>query len=58
MPQIESWADTIIIKDYASIQKIASHLKSLLENILISSYERNLNFKKYQWSKTLIDVLL
>lgn len=57
LPQMESWVDVISIKDYASVQKVASHLKSLLENILRNSYERNLNHKRYQWSKTLIDVL-
>ncbi len=56
-PKMESWVDVIAVKDYASVQKVASHLKSLLENILRSSYERNLNYKRYQWAKTLIDVL-
>lgn len=55
--QMESWVDTTTVKDYASVQKVASHLKSLLENILINSFERNLNHKRYQWSKTLIDIL-
>jgi len=56
--QLESWLKKIKIKDYASVQKMAAHIKYLFETFLRYSYERNLNYKSYQWTKTLIDVLL
>jgi diguanylate cyclase (GGDEF)-like protein len=54
---LESWSKIIKIKDHSSVQKTAVHIKSLLETALRSNYERNLNDKKYRWTKTLIDVL-
>jgi len=54
---LESWSEIIKIKDYSSIQKIAGHIKPLFETVLRCNYERNLNSKRYQWTKTLIDIL-
>ncbi len=49
---LESWSEIIKIKDYSSIQKIAGHIKPLFETVLRCNYERNLNSKRYQWTKT------
>ena len=57
LSSLESWSGLIRIIDYASVQKMSQPVKSLFEAILKSSYERNLNHKRYQWTKTLIDVL-
>lgn len=54
----KEWLRTIMVKDYHAAQKTASTMQSLFEVFFRSSYERNLNRKKYQWTKTLIDVLV
>lgn len=54
---LPSLTEIIKVKDYPYIQKTASSIKSLVENVLRNSYERSLSHKRYQWAKTLIDVL-
>jgi diguanylate cyclase (GGDEF)-like protein len=52
----EPWLDAVKIKDLSEAQKIAYHLKTLLETFLKCTYEKNVNYKNYRWAKTLIDV--
>ena len=54
---MEMWSGMYKVKDYLSVQNMAEPVKSLFETVLKSSYERNLNHKRYQWTKTLVDVL-
>ncbi|HEX8949010.1 MAG TPA: sensor domain-containing diguanylate cyclase [Dissulfurispiraceae bacterium] len=54
---LDAWSDTLRVKDYGTIQNMAAPVKSLFETVLKSTYERNLNHRRYQWTKTLIDLL-
>lgn len=54
---LESWLETIRIKDYPTIQKMAVHIKCLFEAFLRSSYEKKLSHKSYKWTKALTDIL-
>lgn len=54
---LESWREAIKIKDYATVQKMAAHIRYLFETFLRCSYEKNLKYKSYRWAKTLIDIL-
>jgi diguanylate cyclase (GGDEF)-like protein len=56
LPHLESWLETINFKDYPSVQKISVHIKSLFETFLQGSYEKNLNRRRYQMAKTMIDL--
>ncbi len=55
--RIDLGSEIIKTTDYPSIHKTAVNIKSICETVLRSGYERNLNYKRYQWSKTLMDVL-
>ncbi len=54
---LQSWSEKNKIKDLQSVQKIALHIKSLYETILFNSYEKTLVNKRFQWIKTMLDVL-
>jgi len=56
LSHLESWLETINFKDYPSVQKISVHVKSLFETFLQGSYEKNLNRRRYQMAKTMIDL--
>lgn len=56
LSHLESWLETINFKDYPSVQKISVHVKSLFEIFLQDSYEKNLNRRRYQMAKTMIDL--
>ncbi|WP_333655921.1 PocR ligand-binding domain-containing protein [Dissulfurispira sp.] len=56
LSHLESWLETINFKDYPSVQKISVHIKSLFETFLQGSYEKNLNRRRYQMAKTMIDL--
>lgn len=58
LSHLNSWQEVIKVKDYPSVQKIGDHVKFLIEILLQGSYEKNLHCKRYQWTKTLIDMLL
>ena len=53
---LEPWLEAVKIKDFPTVQKIADYIKPLFETFLQCSYEKNINYKSYRWSKTLIDV--
>lgn len=53
----DSWLGAVKVKNYESVQKLSAPVKLLFESAFKNSYERNLNYKRYQWMKTLIDVL-
>ena len=55
---LELWLETIKIKDYQDIQKMAVDIKCLFESFLRCSYDNNLNIKSYKRTKTLADILL
>ncbi|MBN2655113.1 MAG: GGDEF domain-containing protein [Nitrospirae bacterium] len=55
--QASLWGKMLKFKDPAEIEKLALSLKPLFETLLWCSYEKNLNSRRYQWARTLIDVL-
>lgn len=55
--QIELWQEDVKVKDYAYIDRMSAHIKTLFETFFRSDYEKNLNYKRYQWAKTITDVL-
>jgi diguanylate cyclase (GGDEF)-like protein len=54
---LESWLKAVKIKDCQTVEKMAVQIKPLFETFLQCSYEKNLNYKSYRLSKTLIDVV-
>jgi diguanylate cyclase (GGDEF)-like protein len=54
---LQDWSKKIKIKDTNTLLRIASHIKSLYEKAFIYNYESNINASKYQWIKTMLDVL-
>ncbi len=55
--QVELYQEEIKVKDYAYIDKVSAHIKTLFETLFRCDYEKNLNYKRYQWAKTITDVL-
>jgi diguanylate cyclase (GGDEF)-like protein len=55
---LDAWLETMKIKDYQTVHKMAVHIKYLLETFLRSNYEKNFYYKSYKWTITLTDVLL
>lgn len=53
----QEWLKKIKIKDTNTLLKIAPHIKSIYEKAFIYSYESSINASKYQWMKTMLDVL-
>ncbi len=54
---LELWLKAVKMKDFQTVEKMAAQIKPLFETFLQCSYEKNLNYKGYRWSKTLIDVV-
>lgn len=53
----QEWSKKIKIKDVNTLLKIAPHIKSIYEKAFTYSYESSINASKYQWMKTMLDIL-
>jgi diguanylate cyclase (GGDEF)-like protein len=55
--QLKSWAQEIIIRNYADIQDTASYIQSIFNLVLRGSYEGSLNEKRYRLMKTILSLI-
>jgi len=55
--EIDEWIKriTLIPKDKA--ERLEENITSIVENIVVGGYEREDLFKRYQWSKTIVNIL-
>ncbi len=55
--ELKEWKGKITIIDEGRAGVIEENIATIIENIILGGYERDDLFKRYQWSKTIVNIL-